>query len=102
MCHGVVLAATPAQILVRKALGGGEVVHCHIPLVVGPDGKRLAKRHGDTRISSFRAAGVPPQVVVGRLAATCGWGDGSPCTLQELLSVFTLETIPRHAVQIAM
>ena len=67
-----------------------------MPLVVGTDGRRLAKRHGDTRIASYRAAGRRPEELLGQLAATCGWGDGSPVSLCDLLPRFTLETIP-HA-----
>ena len=44
----------------------------HVPLVVGPDGRRLAKRHGDTRLATLRAAGVPPERLVGFLAHSCG------------------------------
>ena len=90
------LAATPAQILLYRALGYEPPAFCHVPLVVGTDGRRLAKRHGDTRIASYRAAGRSPEELVGRLAATCGWGDGSPVSLRDLLSLFSLDTIP-HA-----
>jgi glutamyl-tRNA synthetase len=44
----------------------------HLPLVLGPDGKRLAKRHGDTRIDTFREAGVPPERIIGLLAFWSG------------------------------
>ena len=90
------LAATPAQILLYRALGYEPPAFCHVPLVVGTDGRRLAKRHGDTRIASYRAAGRRPEELLGQLAATCGWGDGSPVSLRDLLPRFTLETIP-HA-----
>ena len=90
------LAATPAQILLYRALGYEPPAFCHVPLVVGTDGRRLAKRHGDTRIASYRAAGRTPEQLLGQLAATCGWGDGSPVSLRDLLPRFTLETIP-HA-----
>ena len=89
------LPATPAQILVQRALGLPEPDYCHLPLAVGPDGRRLAKRHGDTRISAYRAAGVSPEALIGRIAASCGWGDGSPVSLAGLLPSFTLDTIPR-------
>lgn len=88
------LAATPAQILLYRALGHEPPAFCHVPLVVGTDGRRLAKRHGDTRIASYRAAGRRPEELLGQLAATCGWGDGSPISLRDLLPRFTLETIP--------
>ena len=90
------LPATPAQILVQRALGLPTPDYCHVPLVVGADGRRLAKRHGDTRIASYRAAGVLPETIIGHLAKSCGWGDGSPIRLVDLLPFFTLTTIP-HA-----
>src|SRR5439155_15332753 len=44
----------------------------HVPLVVGPDGRRLAKRHGDTRLATLREAGVPPERLIGLMA----WSSG--------------------------
>lgn len=68
------LEATPAQILLARAIGAGRTPsYCHVPLVVGRDGMRLAKRHGDTRIASMLAAGTAPDEIIGRLAASCGW-----------------------------
>ncbi len=92
------LAATPAQLLLFRALGLEPPAYCHVPLVVGPDGRRLAKRHGDTRLAAFRAAGARPEEILGRLAATCGWGDGAPVSLRDLLPRFTLATIPHAPV----
>ena len=93
------LAATPAQILLQRALGLPKVRYCHVPLVVGPDGKRLAKRHGDTRISALRERGVSAESVIGMLAATCGWcGRGEEISLESLLPRFTLDTVPRRKV----
>ena len=92
------LAATPCQILLYRALGLTAPTFCHVPLVVGPDGRRLCKRHGDTRIASYRAAGVAPEAILGRLAKTCGWGDGSPLSLSDLIPLFSLQTIPHEPV----
>jgi len=89
------LAATPAQILVARALGDSPPRYCHVPLVVGRDGRRLAKRHGDTRISSFRARGQTPEEIIGFLASSCGWAeDGERISLRELLPRFDFATIP--------
>lgn len=90
------LPATPAQILLYRTLGLTPPAFCHVPLVVGSDGRRLCKRHGDTRVAAYRAAGIAPNVLIGRLAQSCGWGDGSPISLADLLPHFTLMTIP-HA-----
>ena len=53
--------STPRQILLYRALGLVNRIpsYTHLPLVVGADGRRLAKRHGDTRVSTYRQAGVP-------------------------------------------
>ena len=99
------LPATPAQVLVARALGpwlerrgvaAAPPAYCHVPLVVGPDGRRLAKRHGDTRISALRAAGAAPEDVIGLLAASCGWvAAGERASLAWLLPRFSLAAIPR-------
>ena len=96
--------ATPAQILVSRALmdwpparGLEPPTYCHIPLVVGADGRRLAKRHGDSRISALRRAGHCPEEVIGWLASSCGWAEpGERISLGGLVDRFDLETIPRH------
>lgn len=89
------LGATPAQILIARALGRAAPTFCHVPLVVGSDGRRLAKRHGDTRISMYREKGVAPEEILGRLAASCGWAkEGERVSLRDLIRRFTLETIP--------
>jgi glutamyl-tRNA synthetase len=103
------LAATPAQILVAEALKNWKPSallpssffllpsYLHVPLVVGPDGKRLAKRHGDTRIAAYREAGWRPEEILGLLAASCGWAaPGESVSLRDLLPRFDLSTIP-HA-----
>ena len=95
------LAATPAQILLARALskaidGCRLPSYCHVPLVVGRDGKRLAKRHGDTRIATFRELGKTPEGILGFLAASCGWAEtGERIALRDLLPRFDLGTIPR-------
>jgi glutamyl-tRNA synthetase len=88
--------STPRQLLLYQALGLPPPTFVHVPLVVGPDGRRLAKRHGDTRLAALRAAGVQPQALLGLLAWSCGWQDRlEPVTLAELLPRFRLGTIPR-------
>ncbi len=96
------LPATPAQLLIYKALGLRPPAFIHVPLIVGPDGKRLAKRHGDTRISTYRKAGIPPGRIIGMLAASCGWAaEGEELSLSALLPRFNLSTIPRHPFTIS-
>lgn len=89
------VASTPRQLLLYAALGLKPPRFTHVPLVVGPDGRRLAKRHGDTRLSSLRTAGVRPEALLGLLAWSCGWlAAVSPITPRELIPVFRLESIP--------
>jgi glutamyl-tRNA synthetase len=67
----------------------------HLPLVIGEDGRRLAKRHGDSRISHYRAEGVRAQRVVGLLAEWCGQGSRREIDAVEFLDEFDLQRIPR-------
>jgi glutamyl-tRNA synthetase len=88
--------STPRQLLLYEALGWRPPRFVHVPLVVGTDGRRLAKRHGDTRLSALRAAGVRPEALLGLLAWSCGWLErAAPVTARELLPLFRLEAIPR-------
>jgi glutamyl-tRNA synthetase len=89
------LPSTPRQHLLYRALGHPPPKFAHVPLVVGPDGRRLAKRHGDTRLATLREAGVNPGKLLGLLAWSCGWLPNiQPVTAQELLPRFRLDTIP--------
>lgn len=89
------VSSTPRQLLLYRALGLKPPSFTHVPLVVGPDGRRLAKRHGDTRLAALRSHGVRPEAVLGLLAYSCGWQtDLQPVTARELLLRFDLETIP--------
>jgi glutamyl-tRNA synthetase len=89
------VASTPRQLLLYERLGLAPPRFCHLPLVVGPDGRRLAKRHGDTRLRALRETGVRPEAVLGLLAWSCGWLD-EPAALsaRDLVPRFRLATIP--------
>jgi glutamyl-tRNA synthetase len=84
------LASTPRQMLLYAALGvAGQVPrYTHLPLVTGPDGRRLAKRHGDTRLSFYRELGVPAARVLALLARWCGVDAGREATTDKLLATF--------------
>ncbi len=87
--------STPRQLLLYQALGLAPPRFTHVPLVVGPDGRRLAKRHGDTRLAALRAAGVTAEALVGLLAWSCGWRERiEPVAARDLLPGFGLATIP--------
>jgi glutamyl-tRNA synthetase len=89
------LGSTPRQIQLHQALG--HVVPCfaHVPLLLGTDGARLAKREGSVTVAAFREAGVPAEVIVGLLAQWSGLGDGSPRTARELVKGFSLAAMAR-------
>jgi glutamyl-tRNA synthetase len=91
------LPATPRQLLLYRALDLTPPVFIHVPLVVSEEGRRLAKRHGDTRISALRAAGITSEQVIGLLAWWCGWAAwGERLTLRDLLPRFDLATLRRE------
>jgi glutamyl-tRNA synthetase len=95
------LDSTARQLLLYRALFYvPEPVHTHLPLVVGPDARRLAKRHGDTRIDHYRERKVPPQRLIGLLASWCGIVDPAspgtprPMDAAEFAARLDLATIP--------
>lgn len=91
------LGATHRQLLLYRFLGLRPPRFAHAPLVVAEDGRRLAKRHGDTRIASLREQGVDAARVVGLLAWWCGWADrGAHVHPSELLPRFSLDTLCRE------
>lgn len=77
------IPSTARQILVQRALGAKPPQYAHVPLVVGVDGKRLAKRFGDAQIATLRAKGVSPERIIGMLAewSGLGAGDATPACL---------------------
>ncbi|MCA9132839.1 MAG: tRNA glutamyl-Q(34) synthetase GluQRS [Planctomycetales bacterium] len=62
--------STYRQLAILRYFGWPEPLYYHVPLMVGSDGRRLAKRHGDTRLSHYRQRGISPQSIVGYLAWT--------------------------------
>jgi glutamyl-tRNA synthetase len=91
------LPSTPRQLLLYRHLGAVAPDFAHVPLVVGPDQRRLAKRHGDTSLARYRRQGVAPQQIIGALASSLGWvAAGTPCRPQDLLDRFNLSSIPRE------
>lgn len=91
------VASTHLQLLLYEALGHPAPRFAHLPLVRGPDGRRLAKRHGDTRLSAYREAGVTPERVLGLLASWSGYGARAPRSLADLLAAgFEWAQVPRH------
>lgn len=90
------LASAPRQALLARMLGGSPPGFAHAPLVVGPNGERLAKRAAGTRIADARDAGVAPETLVGELAASLGLGEGAPASPRELLTAFDASRLVRR------
>jgi glutamyl-tRNA synthetase len=98
------LSNTPKQLLAleaAKAAGlGGDAplpLYAHLPLLHGPDGKKLSKRHGAASVQDLRDAGYLPEAVRNYLALL-GWGSGDDSTVlstPELIERFTLEHVSR-------
>ncbi len=78
--------STHLQILLYKSLGLSVPAFSHLPLVRGEDGRRLAKRHGDTRLAHYRERGVSPERVLGLLADWSGLAPRAPISAQDLLA----------------
>ena len=96
------LSSTERQLALYRALGWTPPAFCHVPLVVGPDGRRLAKRHGDTRLSAFRGIGVEPERIVAWLAETLGCAvRGRLARPGDLLASFNLASVPRDRIAFA-
>lgn len=90
------LPSAARQLLLARALGlSPEPAYTHLPLVRGADGRRLAKRHGDTRLTHYRDRGVRPERVLGLLASWSGVsGTPEPMDAGAFLGAFSLDTMP--------
>ncbi|QEG37640.1 tRNA glutamyl-Q(34) synthetase GluQRS [Bythopirellula goksoeyrii] len=93
------LSSTPRQLILYEKLGLGPVpLYTHLPMVVGEDGRRLAKRHGDTRLSYYREKGVTPERILGLLAHWCGLDEQREMTAKEFAQNFELSNLPREQI----
>ena len=93
------LSNTPKQVLVLRALGADVPRYAHLPLLHGPDGKKLSKRHGAASVQELRDAGYLPEAVRNYLALL-GWGTEDDTTLmstEELIERFSIERVGRSS-----
>ncbi len=93
------LSNTPKQLLVLDALGFEPPRYAHLPLLHGPDGKKLSKRHGAASVQELRGAGYLPAAVRNYLALL-GWGTDDDTTLmptEELVRRFRVEDVGKSA-----
>jgi glutamyl-tRNA synthetase len=90
------LPSAARQTLIYEALGAPPPKWMHLPLVLGPDGRRLAKRHGDTRVETYRAQGVPAERIIGLIAHWSGVSDARvELSAADFLGRFELDTLPK-------
>ena len=94
------LRSTARQVLLYRLLRLGRPPrYTHLPLVCGPDGRRLAKRHGDTRLAHYRERGVKPERVVGLLAHWSGiTAAREPMNSKTFAQRFDPTALPREPV----
>jgi glutamyl-tRNA synthetase len=94
------LSNTPKQIAVYRALGAPLPEFAHVPMIHGPDGKKLSKRHGATAVADYRKLGILPAAMRNFLALL-GWNPGDDRELffdvNELIEAFSIEKIQKKA-----
>jgi glutamyl-tRNA synthetase len=89
---------TPRQLMIVRALGEEPPLYAHIPLLHGPDGKKLSKRHGAASVQEVRESGYLPEAVRNYIALL-GWGYDETTTLMttdELVERFALERVSKN------
>jgi glutamyl-tRNA synthetase len=89
------ISSTPRHMLLYRALGWQPPIFAHLPAILGPDRKKLSKRHGPTGIEAFQQAGYLPEALLNYLAL-CGWSPGTDeeiFSLTELVERFELERV---------
>jgi glutamyl-tRNA synthetase len=92
------LSNTPKQLLVFEALGAEPPLYAHIPLIHGPDGKKLSKRHGAASVQELRDKGYLPEAVRNYLALL-GWGpddDATEMSTEELVRRFDITRVQKN------
>ena len=92
------LSSTPKHILLTEAMGAERATYAHLSLLMGPDGKKLSKRHGHTAIKAYRDEGYLPEAVVNYLALL-GWSPGDDDTViavADMVDRFDLSTVSKN------
>ena len=91
------ISNTPRQVMILRGLGSEPPAYAHLPLLHGPDGKKLSKRHGAASVQELRDAGYLPEAVRNYIALL-GWGlddETTFLTTEELTQAFSLERVSR-------
>jgi glutamyl-tRNA synthetase len=93
------LLSTPRQLALIRALGGTPPRYAHVPLVLGPDGQRLAKRHGKVTVAEHRETGGTAEALVGKLARSLGLRDDDrPIAAADLVEGFALDRMTKEPI----
>jgi len=87
---------TPRQINILRALGANLPLYAHLPMILGPDGKRLSKREGAASVMDYRDEGILPEALLNYLVRL-GWshGDQEIFSKPEMISLFDIKDINR-------
>lgn len=91
---------TPRQINILKALGGEQPIYGHIPMILGPDGEKLSKRHGAVSVVQYHEEGFLPDAMINYLARL-GWshGDDELFSREQLVEWFDSTNLSKSAAQ---
>jgi len=89
---------TPRQVNILQALGVAPPAYAHVPMILGPDGKRLSKRHGAVSVMQYREEGYLPEALLNYLVRL-GWsyGDQEVFSLDEMIELFDVQDINKAA-----
>lgn len=89
---------TPRQIHILEGLGATRPVYAHVPMINGPDGKKLSKRHGAVSVMQYRDDGFLPEALLNYLARL-GWshGDDEIFSMLEMIEKFDIDAINKSA-----
>jgi glutamyl-tRNA synthetase len=89
------LSSTPLHVILYDSFGWTPPEFCHLPMVMGQDGKKLSKRHGATSVDEFRRGGYLPEALINYVALLgCSYEEGKDIyTLEELEHLFSVDKL---------
>ncbi|HTT07403.1 MAG TPA: glutamate--tRNA ligase [Gammaproteobacteria bacterium] len=89
---------TPRQINIMQALNATPPVYAHVPMILGPDGKKLSKRHGTVSVMQYEEEGFLPEALLNYLVRL-GWshGDGEVFSIAEMIEKFDIRDVNKSA-----
>jgi glutamyl-tRNA synthetase len=89
------IPSTPLHVILYKGFGWDYPLFCHLPLVMGPDGHKLSKRHGSVSMEEFRAQGYLPEALINYVAMLgASYEEGRDLySLEEMASLFSIEKL---------